>query len=189
MKKTWIYILVIVVVVIVLIIALSKSEAPKQPEGEGVVPEGQIEEMSERATSSISLTEMTPVEGYQGYGVLGINQSVGGNKLMVGGVEYEKGLGTHAISEYKYSIDGNYSYFETDAGLDDGADCGGNVAVFAIKGDGEELYRSETVETKQTAIHIRVSVSGVQELSLITEDGGDSIDCDHTDWLNPVLIP
>jgi len=186
MKKTWIYVLVIVVVVIVLIIALSKSEAPKQPEEEGVVPE---ERTFKEEVPSVSLTEMTPDGGYQGWGELSINKSVQGNSLKVGGVEHEKGLGTHAQSSWKYTIPEGYNYFETSIGLDDGVIPGENLAVFVVKGDEKELYRSDPMKPGQAAVSVKVSVTGIQEIFLITEDGGDGVQGDVTDWLNPVLIP
>lgn len=182
MKKTWIYVTIVIVVVLILIAVLNKSGTEGELE-EPIIP---FEEVSQQ---SISLTELEPISSYQGWGVLSVNKSVEGNSLTVGGVGYEKGLGTHTVSEHKYAIKGDYSYFEADIGLDDEADCGGNMAVFVVKGDGQELYRSALIKTGQAASHIKVQIDGVQEFSLSTEAGEDDIACDHTNWLNPVLIP
>jgi len=185
MKKTWIYIIIVIIVVLVLIVVLTESEPGEESEESIILSEEELEGESQQP---ISLTEFEPISSYQDWGDLGINKSVGGNSLTVGGVEYEKGLGTHTVSEHKYAIKGAYSYFETDFGLDDEADCEGNVAVFIVKGDGQELYKSALIKIDQAAIHIKVQIDGIQELTLSTEAGGDDIACDHTNWLNPVLI-
>ena len=101
---------------------------------------------------------------------------------------YFKGLGAHANSEYQYHLNKNFRYFEADFGLDSESFCGDNKARFKILGDGELLYDSGIIG-HQLPKHIKVLVKGVNIMSLITEDGGDGIDCDHTDWLNPILIP
>jgi len=185
MKKSWIYIVIVIIVVLILIAVLNKSGT------EGPVSSGEevVELIEEELQEPISLTELVPLEGgFQSYNVLQINKSVEGNKLKVGGVEYEKGLGTHTVSEYKYAIKGGYNYFEASIGLDDESGCD-NVAIFVVNGDEEELYRSNLIKPGEMAVNIKVPISGVNEIFLITEDGGDGISCDHTDWLNPVLVP
>src|SRR6056297_1230263 len=59
--------------------------------------------------NSVLVTELTPVKGEQDYTSLKVNKSVWGRDLVVSHVKYEKGLGTHANSEYSYNIDGKYT--------------------------------------------------------------------------------
>jgi len=134
------------------------------------------------------LTKLSPIYSHQDWGELHINKSVDNNRLSVDAFIYFKGLGTHANSEYQYHLNKNFRYFEADFGLDSESFCGDNKARFKILGDSELLYDSGIIG-HQLPKHIKVLVKGVNIMSLITEDGGDGIDCDHTDWLNPVLIP
>jgi hypothetical protein len=66
------------------------------------------------------------------------------------------------------------------------ASCGlarGNAGsvVFVVRGDGEELFRSDTV--KDFGEHpVELDVSGVQSLELVAEDGGDGKNSDHACW-------
>ena len=124
------------------------------------------------------------VQGKQGWGRLGINTSVGGQQLRVNNQAFAFGLGTHAPSEHKIPLDGNFAWFETYFGLDDESRCG-DGAVFEIWADGKQLYKSPTI--KRGAVKkALVAVSGYQELRLVTHEGKTK-GCDHADWLNPVL--
>ncbi len=185
MKKVWIYVLIAIIIIVVIIVIAIKPESVVEQAEEVPFPEDLTEEESGVV---VDLTELELMEGSQDYGELQINKSVDGNELTLNREVYEKGLGTHANSVYKYSLDENYSYFEASFGLDDESSCN-NVALFVIQGDGEILYTSEPVRPFQDAVYIKIPVSEIESLSLITEGGDDGINCDHTDWLNPILVP
>jgi len=57
-------------------------------------------------------------------------------------------------------------------------DCG-----FIIKGDGKELWNSGVVRHHDVPVSFEVSLSGVKELRLITNSGGDNVDEDWGAWL------
>jgi len=137
--------------------------------------------------SCVDLTKLSPIKGHQDWGILHINKSVDNNRLTVDKFIYFKGLGVHSNSEYQYHLNKNYQYFETDFGLDNESFCN-NSTRFKILGDNEILYDSGIIR-HQSPRHIKVLVKGVDILSLITQDGGDGISCDHADWLNPLLTP
>jgi len=137
--------------------------------------------------SRLDLTTLSPIKSSQDWGILHINKSVDNNRLIVDKFIYFKGLGTHSNSEHQYHLNKKFKYFETNFGLDNESFCNNN-ARFKILGDKEILYDSGIIK-HQSPKHIKVLVKDINILSLITEDGGDGIDCDHTDWLNPVLIP
>ncbi|MCG2686716.1 NPCBM/NEW2 domain-containing protein [Candidatus Parcubacteria bacterium] len=137
--------------------------------------------------SRLDLTELSPIKSSQDWGTLHINKSVENNRLIVDKFIYFKGLGVHSNSEHQYHLNKKFKYFETDFGLDNESFCNNN-ARFIILGDNKILYDSGIIK-HQSPKHIKVLVKDINILSLITQDGGDGIDCDHTDWLNPVLIP
>ena len=52
------------------------------------------------------------------------------------------------------------------------------------------LWRSGTISYLTTGYATNVEVAipeGSRELALVTTDGGDGYDCDHADWINPVV--
>ena len=120
-----------------------------------------------------------------GYGSVQKDKSVNGNTITLNGTTYSKGLGVHAISEIHYALNGTYSTFTSDVGVDDES-WGGSVQ-FQVYGDGVKLFDSGIVHKGDTIQHISVNVSGVQDLELYVGDGGDGISNDHADWAGAAL--
>lgn len=135
------------------------------------------------------LTDMIPQSATSGFGTtLGIDKSVGGRPLSIGGKTYSKGFGTHAPSEIVYKLDGKANHFLSDLGVDD--EVQHNVTVgYEVYGDGNLLYRSGDISQTAAPVSIDIDVSGVKELRLLTNLGKDDIaDTDHADWANARII-
>ena len=107
----------------------------------------------------------------------------GGPLLEVGGAFFASGLYAHAPARHVYGLDGKWKTFDTKFGLQDG---NGGTVVFVVKGDGKELFRSETIRGG-AAREQKISVSGVRQLELIVEDAGDGNGSDWGVWLEPRL--
>lgn len=145
---------------------------------------------------SVSLNTITPYISEQGYGTRQTNRSVqsgfGGpnswTRLSVQYVFYTSGIGTHANSRIVYNIHKNFRIFETDFGIDTEAGTKAS-SVFEIYGDNKLLFRSPAMGRFDLPKHASVNVTNVNNLTLITTDAGDGNFDDHTDWLNPVLLP
>ena len=103
--------------------------------------------------------------------------------LKVGGTIFDSGFFGHAISTYKFDLDGKWKTFKSAYGLQDEHD--GSV-VFVVKGDGKELFRSARI-TSHRVQRLEVSVADVKQLELIVEDAGDGISADWGVWLDPTL--
>ena len=142
--------------------------------------------------ASISLTapqrlcDWSPIGWEQGWGRLQIDRSVGGRPLSVGGRTYEHGFGTHAASRISYHLNGAFRIFDTGLGIDDEANHGQKVR-FRIIVDRNVLYDSGDLSGPDTLRRATVPVGGAEFLSLQVLDGGDGINSDHADWLDPVL--
>ncbi len=143
----------------------------------------------------ISLTKFTPFISEQGYGTRTINMPInagfGINKwtpLSVQYAFYRYGIGTHANSRMDFDIGKHFKKFLTDYGIDTEAGAKG-TATFEIYGDGKKLFAGEKIGRFDLPRHIEVDISGVKTLGLVTTDAGDGINDDHTDWLNPLLVP
>jgi alpha-galactosidase len=67
---------------------------------------------------TLNLTDIKWLNASAGWGSPSINQSVGGNPLIVDNKKYANGIGTHAVSIIEYDIPEGYDTFSALAGLD-----------------------------------------------------------------------
>ena len=89
----------------------------------------------------VAMSSLNPSAATNGWGPYERNRSNGqrrggdGNTLTIGGVRFDKGLGTHAPSSLKYDLGGQYSRFESSVGVDDTEGSNGSV-TFEVWVDG-----------------------------------------------------
>jgi putative membrane-bound dehydrogenase-like protein len=69
---------------------------------------------------TIPVTQQLLASHEQAWGQLGVNQSAGGNSLVIGGQTYPTGLGTHAKSSIILKVPKGAVTFTAQVGLDDG---------------------------------------------------------------------
>lgn len=118
----------------------------------------------------------------QSYGQPQVNRGIRGTPLAMGGVKFERGVGTHANSVLWLELSGSTERFKASVGVDDAA--GGNPSVvFRVLGDGRKLYDSGVIKAG-AAKEVDVPLSGVKLLLLQVDDGGDGISYDHANWAN-----
>ena len=89
--------------------------------------------------------------------------------LMLGGKFYEKGLYAHSPSRFVFDLNRKWKSFSAEIGLRDGARSQGS-AIFTVRGDGKELYRSTTLRAGQQET-VKLDIGQVKELELLTEGG------------------
>jgi len=116
------------------------------------------------------------------------------NFITIGGVRYERGIGTHGTAKMVYDLTGgNYVEFKCVAGMDDekGDDgCGhGGSAQFVFSVDGTQkadtgVLKGSDPDGAEVAFAIP---AGAQELVIEIQDAGDGIGCDHADLGAPRL--
>ena len=113
------------------------------------------------------------------------------NEIVIGGVYFERGLGTHAPARIVYDLTGgNYVKFEGYVGMSDEkdpAECGhGGSSQFIFYIDGKKVYESEVLTgTKdgENVPPVKVEFDipkGAKELVIEINDGGDGKGCDHS---------
>jgi hypothetical protein len=112
-----------------------------------------------------------------------VHGNEGSPLIEAGGTFFPSGLYAHAPASYVYKLGGRWKTFNTKYGLQDG---NGGTVVFVVKGDGKELFRSETIRSS-AAREQQIPVAGVQKLELIVEDAGDGNRSDWGVWLEPRL--
>ncbi|HVT90458.1 MAG TPA: NPCBM/NEW2 domain-containing protein [Tepidisphaeraceae bacterium] len=111
-----------------------------------------------------------------------------GGKITLNGRVYETGLGVAGNSEIVYKLDGKYSKFFSDIGIDDYSGTLGS-ADFQVWVDGKKVYDSGVMTGRTYKKGITIDVRGAKELKLVTTDAGDGINADHADWGGARLLP
>ena len=90
---------------------------------------------------------------------------------------FDKGLYAHSSARYVFPLAGKWRTFTASIGLQDGAADQGS-AIFTVRGDGRELYRSRRLRAGQMA-EVKVDILQVKELELLTEGGEGH---NHNSW-------
>ena len=140
----------------------------------------------------VNLSDLDWTSVSNGLGVPELDQSNGGaatndgGTLTLNGVSYTKGIGVHSNSEIHYDLNGLYSIFSADIGVDDSVGRKGSV-VFQVWADGVKLYESGTMDGGDATKSVVVNVSGRNELVLIVTDASDGKANDNADWANAKL--
>jgi len=101
----------------------------------------------------------------------------------VGGIFFDSGLYAHASSLYAVRTNSDWLTFTAKFGIQDRSL---GSAVFVVRGDGKELFRSSVIQHNR--LHeITVSIVQIRLLELIVEDAGDGTNGDWALWLDPQL--
>jgi alpha-galactosidase len=125
---------------------------------------------------SLDLAPMT-----QGWGSPQVNRSIREQPLAIGGKKFDRGVGTHANSNYRLLLKGGTERFNATVGVDDAAGGAGTV-VFQVIADGKRVYNSGTMKAGQAAQTIDLDLRGVRTLLLSVTDAGDGVTFDHANW-------
>ena len=91
----------------------------------------------------------------------------------------------------KYALDGRFDTFVTEVSLNDTSTRSPVALTFSVYGDGELLWRSTPVTTRNQIQKCHVSVKGVKVLQLtVTNSPGDlsSVKGAHSLWLDPQVV-
>ncbi|MEQ7007090.1 NPCBM/NEW2 domain-containing protein [Actinopolymorpha sp. B17G11] len=123
-----------------------------------------------------------------GWGSLGRDRSVSGGPISLAGVEYDKGIGTHAPSEIVYRLDPGDVRFTAMVGVDDvQRNSPYSSVVFQVEVDGELVYESPVLRGDSEPQPVDLDVMGVERLVLRVTEAGDGNNSDHADWAGPTL--
>ncbi len=123
----------------------------------------------------------------QGWGALGVNTAAyapGGapaHALRIGDREYRQGLGHHAPGEIVVPLNGKYTLFQAEVGVQSQGGGRGSV-VFQVWVDGEKRFDSGQMTDSDTAKPVEVALANAREMKLVATDGGDGLACDMANW-------
>jgi uncharacterized delta-60 repeat protein len=110
-----------------------------------------------------------------------------GRTITLNGVTYTKGLGTHAGSSITYALNGNYTTFLSDIGVDDEVGNAGSV-VFQVYLDNVLSYTSSTLTGSSATQQVNLNITGKTTLRLVVTDAGNGATSDHAEWANARLL-
>lgn len=146
----------------------------------------EIEEVkSVERINGVYLDAIDPVSATQGWGRLQRNLSVWEKPLIIAGKQYTRGLGTHAVSEIEYALDGKYKRFQVDAGVD-GNNSG--TVTFEIWVDDVKKWESGYMVNSDPAKKVDLDITDAKKLLLFVGDGGNGFGSDHADWCDAKLL-
>lgn len=123
----------------------------------------------------------------QDWGLPNINQSVARTPLSIGGVSYERGIGSHAISRMLFDLNGKALRLTGEAGPDDHNKFATRLE-FKILGDGKELWHSGVMTRGDVAKTFDIDLKGIDKVLLLIDQCDDEFMYDHGDWVNVRFI-
>ena len=117
-----------------------------------------------------------------------VDCSLGGGLLAVAGRRYERGIACRSRYELEYVLDGAYSSFVAEIGVDDAARGRGEV-VFRVIVDGKAAFDSGPVRGGVAARVVGVPLGGARRLKLVADFGPGGVSLgDHADWCRATLV-
>ncbi|MCR4409138.1 MAG: NPCBM/NEW2 domain-containing protein [Candidatus Saccharicenans sp.] len=147
---------------------------------------------SQKPAGLVYLDELGAQQVTAGWSESKANKSIDGNPLTVAGQLYERGLGTHAESQYRLNLDGRALNFQALVGVDDevkktqrGAERASVEFIVSARDKNNNkkvLWKSGLMKAGEPAREVKVSLKGFVSLDLVVTDAGDGIGYDHADW-------
>ncbi|MFO0838264.1 MAG: NPCBM/NEW2 domain-containing protein [Phycisphaerae bacterium] len=110
-----------------------------------------------------------------------LDKSLFDKPISLAGKTYARGVCQHSRSAATFRLGGGYSQFAVTVGISDDVAPRGDAAV-RIVGDGRVLWRADSIRGDRPPQDVAVDVTGVSELTLITDFGADLDLADHVCW-------
>ena len=110
---------------------------------------------------TVWLDELKTVKERSGYGQIERNRDQGGSKLTIGGKVYDRGIFIHAPGELVFNLDGKYTKFEAEVGINK-------------SGSGSVIFRAQNISADKYVRDINKEYS--KELSTFLRYAGTSAD-------------
>ncbi|MBA2116036.1 NPCBM/NEW2 domain-containing protein [Bremerella alba] len=151
-----------------------------------------LAKLSQLTQSDVYLSDVEATTTKVGYGrptrnaYLPINsRQDSGFFLRPGGQFHAQGFYAHAPSQFVFDLNGEWKRFTAVAGMQSGVRESAS-AIFIVKGDGQELYRSAKLRSSKVE-KVDVDITGIKKLELITETGENNISGCWSVWGSPKI--
>lgn len=113
------------------------------------------------------------------------DRNLDGGPLRLAGKTYSRGLAIHSRTLLKYRLAGEFRRFQAVVGIDEVVD-EGNVRL-VISGDGRALFEAD-VSRADAPRTLDLDVTGVRELEILVDFGGNMDISDHLDLADARLL-
>jgi len=123
-----------------------------------------------------------------GWGKPGKDVSCMGNPIVLHGITYKKGFGTHASSILYVKLANGSARFHSVVGINDEEKDTRGTAVFKIFSNNELLWQSGILHSGGSSETANISMAGIDTLILCTETTNDGPGYDHTDWADSYFL-
>jgi len=129
------------------------------------------------------------VNWQQGWGKLGLSQSILNAPLCLAGKPYEWGFGTHADSEINLRSTVPVKTFRAVVGIDANHDSGASAAelVFSVWTAGRQVAESPVMKIGAAPYALQADLGGATEFTLKVKTQ-NTIYLAHADWANPEAV-
>jgi hypothetical protein len=134
----------------------------------------------------VYLSELEPLRLTPGWRQAEFNRNFNGGGLSIAGRRFERGIGMPTNSEIEFELNGTYTNFTAQVGIDDEHNNKDSVVEFAVLGDGKELWKSEGMKKADGAKAVKVDVKNIRRLLLRVRREGEGGRV-HADWGNARL--
>lgn len=116
------------------------------------------------------------------------NANVLHGPLLIRGVEFPTGLGTHSRMAVTYELRGDEQEFQSSIGVDDAANGSGSV-IFAIDIDGRRVWTSAEITGKSPVMNVpKNALHRSKRLRLLVDYGQFGDVSDYADWCDPIFV-
>ena len=136
------------------------------------------------ASEQVCLSDLNWQSATAGWGTIHRDLTIVGNTLTLNDSIFEKGIGTHAISDIYYLLEGACSNFQAYIGIDDEVPDNNPYASveFQVYGDDVLLFSSGTMTSTSATQFIDLDITDVAVLHLFVSNDNGSNNSDHADW-------
>ncbi|MFO1007150.1 MAG: NPCBM/NEW2 domain-containing protein [Planctomycetaceae bacterium] len=115
------------------------------------------------------------------------DKSLTGPPLMIGEKRYTRGVCLHSRTVLTYALNGEYSGFQCDVGLQGESGKDGNAAV-RVLADGVPAYENPSLTAASGVQSVSINVTGKKTLTLEVDYGEKFDVCDHVTFGDPRLL-
>ncbi|MEN9841876.1 MAG: hypothetical protein RL376_1676 [Verrucomicrobiota bacterium] len=135
----------------------------------------------------VYLDQLDLTNATQGYAETRSGVAASGSRISIDGTTYNHAVGTHSNGMIVVELNGIATQFKSTVGVDDNANEDGSVR-FTLIGDGVVLAKTDVMYKQDKPRALNANISGVKQLVLKVDDGGDGISNDHAVWAEPLFI-
>jgi len=130
---------------------------------------------------TLYLSALIPAKIDQMRGAVGFDRSFRGNRIVVGGRDYDRGLGVRCPSRITYDLDGRCTRLTAVVGFTSDPEEGFSTprlelekVTFVVSGDGKRLH-AEPIDWETPSAAVAVDVTGVKRLTLSVKAAGGAL--------------